>query len=1261
MTRLSPFPAYRPLPTQPIDPLTLPALRAAAQRRAQPLALEPEQERSLLQSGLGLLEVIGRTLDKPGAAARGTIHGITDLMQGDPTPEWGGGLLNLIPLSDTFEITKPENRVSGRDLLENVGVLRKNKPGLFNSLADAGGDVAGFATEVVTDPLFWMSGPLGTLTKAGQATKAAAKAGPRYTNADEFTQAAAQAMQRLQRGAPGVKEIEAPATLIEGLASGERSILGLKAPWASNAALALGDLPGGRTIDKAAGTALKALHYGLGDPITKAISAPMRGLRAGFDISAQGQAKTAEQWLADKSFGTYRRVSGLWNDFAPVAVAREKELMGTFKEIADHNATFGDANAFNKAARYMHEMPYFKDVADVKTYVDSTLGVGQASTPEIQQMSDTLSTKWHEYIEGMRGVKDKVYDELAELGYDGPRLELRELFGSHGRRRSTNITSSLEAREELFVNTPGMTKSWIELSMDPLLTASSVRDVSQVSGFVPTAPGVVDIGSYVQAADRQNLGRVTSIDQQTGIANVYFHNKKTRATATVPIPLSKLTPVTKNGAPVFKPITQAQLSQDLIARLRNNVNPVTGQPDPIPFLPKDKVADLKKRYIWDARLKPEFDKSLSEALSKAQTPEEVAEITAKYQKVEDEWLKGYSITDNKGITTNYPPKAEQAIDYLDKQPAEMRVNGLFPRQILEDQHDYMRQVLSRVATMREVHSFLAEPGVLNATGATGVPLAKAWKDAGYTDKGLQTLAAEKGVDVQNSFIHEKAASALKAYQQVMMPRNVKKFISMVDPVINMYRFSLTAPFPAFHVRNALSGTWMAMADGSEVTVPGLWKAYNDFDRHIKGKQSFNQDFINMLEQGEILGSTMLKEFAEPRTSGLPTESLWKSMKRTLSGVNRKNLGAKLNPLNLPGMQAAAEAGEEKVENILSELAGNAFNYVEARNRVGYAKALWDKGYSPSEIINRVRRSQFDYSELTPIDQNVMRTLFPFWTFTKKNLPYELKKIAEQPGGVTSQTIRALTGTEGEGEEGYTPSFLKERLALRGPQQYPSWLGGEKLPGETTFITQTGITPVEEFNKFTAEPGLLGLLNRRNLQKTASNLHPLAVAALRQYSGEDPFSGRPLKYLHSPTDAILNRAGLGLPDEVKPYVDRTLQALPTTRLMQEVGGVLDKRKSWPETIANLLTGVNSATYDVELERARDLSKAQAALAERNPLVYEYTRHFVPKDATGPTAERAKAAVDLLGQIEKLKRQAQAKNTEAKKAQQKTPADSWGAWP
>lgn len=131
--------------------------RRGRQKKFAPLSPDElnAETSSLLDKSIGLLQYVGETLDKPGRAVRGLLAG---------RPE---ELLNLVPFSDAAGLTDPNTATSGRDLLEQAGILDPNEAGL-----DVG-DVAGFAADIALDPTTYLSFGGSALSKGGQALKKA--------------------------------------------------------------------------------------------------------------------------------------------------------------------------------------------------------------------------------------------------------------------------------------------------------------------------------------------------------------------------------------------------------------------------------------------------------------------------------------------------------------------------------------------------------------------------------------------------------------------------------------------------------------------------------------------------------------------------------------------------------------------------------------------------------------------------------------------------------------------------------------------------------------------------------------------------------------------------------------------------------------------------------------------------------------------------------------------------------------------------------
>ena len=129
-------------------------------------SLTPEQEKDLITSlkevSLGGLSAVGSLLDVPGSMIRDVIVGEN-------------------PFDQLLSMTSFENRATGRDVLEKLGMRPNVESGLaLDDPGELGRDVAGFGAEVALDPLTYMS--LGiipflkgtsTLTKGGRAVQSA--------------------------------------------------------------------------------------------------------------------------------------------------------------------------------------------------------------------------------------------------------------------------------------------------------------------------------------------------------------------------------------------------------------------------------------------------------------------------------------------------------------------------------------------------------------------------------------------------------------------------------------------------------------------------------------------------------------------------------------------------------------------------------------------------------------------------------------------------------------------------------------------------------------------------------------------------------------------------------------------------------------------------------------------------------------------------------------------------------------------------------
>ncbi len=383
---------------------------------------------------------MGQTLDKGGRGVRGTLY-----------HQNFSALKNGIPFSDTAQLTSPQDAVSGRDLLEKYLGVPENIPGLFNSPTDAFFDVAGFGLEVLTDPLTLISGPLGSLTKAGQsATKAikgadaaadalrlATKTGKAVSDpkafkeaTELFTTSVAAARQggkltpaMIERG--GHVLPRTPFALGEQVRQGLRGAIGIKAhPFAKHPFVTFG-----------AGSERIA---GFIDKFSYGKASPVPALRALFSSATGDIQKGLAQRGRDKAMAEMSMIKDAAAAMETTLMSEHTAMGQRFAEAAQAAGKTMDIEDFNKLTRMAVDAQKQNfNVAGIRKLMedvaDKDLGAEGAD------LAEGLMT----YLEFLKTSSDNIYTRVRDLGDNnplmgGPKGKYFDFFADHFERRTTD-------------------------------------------------------------------------------------------------------------------------------------------------------------------------------------------------------------------------------------------------------------------------------------------------------------------------------------------------------------------------------------------------------------------------------------------------------------------------------------------------------------------------------------------------------------------------------------------------------------------------------------------------------------------------------------------------------------------------------------------------------------------------------------------------------------------------------------------------------
>jgi hypothetical protein len=154
-----------------------------------------------------------------------------------------------------------------------------------------------------------------------------------------------------------------------------------------------------------------------------------------------------------------------------------------------------------------------------------------------------------------------------------------------------------------------------------------------------------------------------------------------------------------------------------------------------------------------------------------------------------------------------------------------------------------------------------------------------------------------------------------------------------------------------------------------------------------------------------------------------------------------------------------------------------------------------RGDSLEEAVLSAKKFLFDYSDLTPFEQNVMRRTAFFYTWTRKNLPLQLEMMVQQPRNIAyyNALFRALQDPEAQrnAEAALMPAWMRESLGI---------VVGANRDGTLRVITGMGL-PIEDLNIFLSSRGAEG-----TIQKFLGLTNPMVQFVLNRAGLPSGFTG-----------------------------------------------------------------------------------------------------------------------------------------------------------
>jgi|TARA_Y100000310_G_C20692025_1_gene822930 hypothetical protein len=276
-----------------------------------------------------------------------------------------------------------------------------------------------------------------------------------------------------------------------------------------------------------------------------------------------------------------------------------------------------------------------------------------------------------------------------------------------------------------------------------------------------------------------------------------------------------------------------------------------------------------------------------------------------------------------------------------------------------------------------------------------------------------------------------------------------------DGFTRYFKTLVTAYFPAFHVRNYISG--------------------NIQNYQVLGTQAFNPKNHNVALS--ILKGTNKSVKLGKQTYN--TKTLNKVMQEEFKGASR----------------FISDIGE-----YIEELTGSRFrvkkigkarqfgNFVEMNQKAVAMTGALRQGKTLKEAVKLAEQAGFDYSKITKFESKIMRRAIPFYTFARKNAELQARTFVKRPERILNQVKMANALSVAFGGK-TTPEDL---------EGLPPWVLsglGFKIEGNK-YLSKFGL-PLEEFLERMNKP----------LGTSLSSLNPIVKYPLEAKLGYDFFRER----------------------------------------------------------------------------------------------------------------------------------------------------------
>lgn len=322
-------------------------------------------------------------------------------------------------------------------------------------------------------------------------------------------------------------------------------------------------------------------------------------------------------------------------------------------------------------------------------------------------------------------------------------------------------------------------------------------------------------------------------------------------------------------------------------------------------------------------------------------------------------------------------------------------------------------------------------------------------------------------------------------------------------LLNPLKYSLTMPFPAYHVRNIIDDTFRG------------WEKFGlnwvDSEASKNAAQILTQGH-HVVGLGNGLSMTAEDLFSKFTNLGVYKHSLQRadiehSIKSALKQVQEAPDSVRAKIRNAAGWLPVSETfalkfnNHARIKGALVSLKDTIKNKgIKSLDSVDFDEALLKAAKDSKDAF-------VDVADLGPVD-DFLAQLIPFYRFSRKNIPFHIRQLAENPQRISKLAIARHDMQSHElspEEEQFLLPYIKDNINLIIDQN--------PITGNTLLMGGTGLS-IEDLNKFYGSDGLMKTIQRLTIGQAAaplqalygyiSNTHPFFGTELDDYRAKKTY-------------------------------------------------------------------------------------------------------------------------------------------------------------